>query len=125
MAHLERSHRAIIAGLVSAKAVDTEARVQALTSELAAQGIEVVATLIQRRGVSRSPSGGGAKRLDMPMSAATVIGAGKAEELAMLARDRTAGVVVFLNDLSPSQVANLATITRCQVISQSALKRPR
>jgi 50S ribosomal subunit-associated GTPase HflX len=109
--------RAIIAALVSYRATDTEERVRALTLVVAAQGVEVVGSLVQRRGVSRAPSAGGAKRLDAPMSSATFIGSGKAQELAALAKECSATVVYFLNDLSATQIKRLSALTGCEVIS--------
>jgi 50S ribosomal subunit-associated GTPase HflX len=108
--------RAIIAALVSAKATDTEERIRVLTSALATRGVEVVGSLVQRRGVSRAASPGGAKRLDDPMSSATFIGSGKTQELAALAKERSATVVYFLNNLSTTQVERLSTLTNCEVI---------
>jgi 50S ribosomal subunit-associated GTPase HflX len=109
-------HRAIIAALVSAKATDTDERIGALTAALAVRGVEVVATLVQRRGVSRSKSPGGAKHLDAPLSNATFIGPGKVEELAQLVSDHKASVVFFLNDLSSAQAQRLASLAGCPVV---------
>lgn len=109
--------RALIAALVSAKATDTEARIRALTSALEKRGVEVVGSLVQRRGVSRAKSPGGAKRLDAPLSSATFIGSGKAQELAELATERSATIVYFLNDLSTTQIERLSALTNCKVVS--------
>jgi 50S ribosomal subunit-associated GTPase HflX len=92
--------RAIIAALVSAKATNTEERIRQLEATLTVQGVEVVGSLVQRRGVSRATSPGGAKRLAAPMSSATFIGSGKVKELSKLAKERSATVVYFLNELS-------------------------
>ena len=108
--------RAIVAALVSAKATDTDARIRVLTAALATFRIEVVGTVVQRRGVSRSKSVGGSKRLDAPLNSATIIGAGKVEELGQLVRERGASVVYFLNDLSPAQSQRLGAQTGCPVI---------
>jgi 50S ribosomal subunit-associated GTPase HflX len=110
------SHRAIIAALVSAKATDTDERIALLTASLAPRGVVVVASLVQRRGVSRAKSPGGAKRLDAPMSSATFIGPGKADELARLAREHEATLVFVLNDLSLAQSERLASLTGCRVV---------
>jgi 50S ribosomal subunit-associated GTPase HflX len=117
--------RAIIAALVSAKATDTEERISALTSVLAMQGIEVVGNLVQRRGVSRAPSPGGASRLNAPMSSATFIGSGKVQELAALAKERSATVVYFLNDLSATQVARLSALTSCEIVPYPIIQSSR
>ncbi len=71
-------------------------------------GATVVATLTQR--------------LDHPYSK-TFLGSGKAEELAVLCRNVDADVVVFDDELSPSQQANLEKIvgSRVKVIDRTAL----
>ena len=114
--------RAIIAALVSAKATDTEERIRSLTSILKARGIEVVGTLIQRRGVSRAAKPGGVKQLDKAMSGALFIGTGKAQELAALVKERSATVVFFLNDLSASQVERLSSSVGCKVVPHPHVK---
>lgn len=113
--------RAIIAALVSAKATDTDERIRILTTALAPLGVEVVGSLIQRRGVSR----GGTKRLEAPLNSATLIGPGKADELARLVRDCQATIVYFLNDLSSAQLTRLAALTSCPVISCLDESNPR
>jgi 50S ribosomal subunit-associated GTPase HflX len=102
--------------LVSAKAPDTEERIRVVTTALAALGVEVVGTVVQRRGVSRSKSPGGSKRLETPLNSATIIGPGKMEELALLVRESGAHVVYFLNDLSSAQSQRLGAQTGCPVI---------
>lgn len=108
--------RAIVAALVSAKASDTDERIRVVTAALAALGVEVVGTVIQRRGVSRSKSPGGSKRLETPLNSSTVIGPGRVEELAQLVRECGASVVYFLNDLSSAQSQRLGAQTLCTVI---------
>jgi 50S ribosomal subunit-associated GTPase HflX len=111
------STRTIIAALVSAKATDTDERIRSLTAVLTTRGIEVVGTIVQRRGVSRSKSPGGSKRLNVPLSSATYFGVGKAHELAVLAKEQAANVVYFLNDLSARQIQRLSALTDCEVIA--------
>lgn len=113
--------RAVVAALVSAKSTDTDERLRILTSALVPLGVEVVGSLIQRRGVSR----GGTKRMDAPLNGATLIGPGKAQELAQLVRDTQAAVVYFLNDLSSAQLTRLATLCNCPVISCLDESNPR
>jgi 50S ribosomal subunit-associated GTPase HflX len=113
--------RAIVAALVSANASDTDERIRVLTTALVPYGVEVVGSLIQRRGVSR----GGTKRMEAPLNSATLIGPGKALELAQLVHDRQAAVVYFLNDLSSAQSGRLAALTECPVISCIDESRPR
>lgn len=64
--------------------------------------------------------------MDAPLnSATTLIGPGKAAQLAELFRDRLAAVVYFLNDLSSAQLARLAALCDCQVISCLNESNPR
>ena len=53
--------------------------------------------------------------------AATYIGSGKAAELAAMVEARAADVVVFDNDLSPSQIGNLEQRIACKVLDRSEL----
>jgi 50S ribosomal subunit-associated GTPase HflX len=117
--------RAIVATLVSAKATDTDERIRTLTAVLATRGVEVVGSIVQRRGVSRSKVPGGSKHLDAPLSNATYLGAGKAHELAVLVRERAADVVYVLNDLSATQVQQLAALAGCDVIACADMERQR
>jgi 50S ribosomal subunit-associated GTPase HflX len=105
--------RAILAVLISAKSKDVERRLAAREAALAPQGVEVVGTLVQRRGVSR----GGVKSMDAPMSSATFFGSGKARELESLVRERQAEIVYVLNRLSGAQLARLSSAVACRVIS--------
>jgi 50S ribosomal subunit-associated GTPase HflX len=59
------------------------------------------------------------------MSNATFIGSGKARELALLAKERSATVVYFLNDLSKSQAERLSALTGCEVIPCLSVEQPR
>ena len=63
--------------------------------------------------------------MDAPLSSATLIGPGKAEELGQLVRDHQATIVYFLNDLSSAQLARLAALTNCPVISCLDESNPR
>jgi len=75
--------------------------------ELAASaGGEVVAELIQRRA-----------RLDP----ATLIGAGKVEEIAGVAASAQADLVLFDHDLSPTQLRNLEAALPCRVLDRTQL----
>ncbi|MEK8032874.1 hypothetical protein AACH06_18800 [Ideonella sp. DXS29W] len=112
----QNGKRAIIAALVSSKATDTESRIQELQGVLAEKGIDVVAHLVQRRGVSRSKQNG-AKRLDSPLTSATIFGRGKVEELAWLVKEKSVSVVYVLNLLSSTQIQRLSDLTGCEVLS--------
>jgi 50S ribosomal subunit-associated GTPase HflX len=110
------ARRAVIAALVSAKATDTHERIALLTAALAARDVAVVASVIQRRGVSRANSPGGSQRLEAPMSSATFIGPGKVDELVRVVHEHQATLVYFLNSLSLSQSERLASLTACSVV---------
>lgn len=69
-------------------------------------GAEVVATVNQQR---RRPD------------AALFIGSGKAQELALLATDTEAGLIIFNHELSPAQQRNLEAATKVAVIDRSQL----
>ena len=69
-------------------------------------GAEVVAEMFQRRP---KPDGHG------------YIGKGKIEELANLIKVHEATLVIFENDLSPSQIRNLEEETSCKIIDRSEL----
>lgn len=116
MTKTSETHRAVIAALVSAKATDTQQRIAVLAAALATRGVTVVASVIQRRGISRASSPGGAKRLDSPMSAATFIGPGKVDELVRVVHEHEATLVYFLNHLSLSQSERLASLTACRIV---------
>ncbi|MCX5661134.1 MAG: GTPase HflX [Planctomycetota bacterium] len=53
--------------------------------------------------------------------AATFIGKGKVDELAAMVRTHSAHVVIFDNDLSPSQISNIEEVTHCKVLDRSEL----
>ena len=69
-------------------------------------GALVVAQVLQRRG-----------RAD----AATLIGAGKVEEIAGIAAANEADLVVFDHDLTPTQLRNLETLLPCLVLDRTQL----
>ena len=53
--------------------------------------------------------------------AATFIGSGKVQELAEMVGAHDADVVVFDNDLSPSQIGNIEQVANCKVLDRSEL----
>ncbi len=69
-------------------------------------GAVVVDTLIQNR--------------NRPI-ASTLMGKGKLEDLGSLAKAMKAEVIIFENDLSPSQIRNIEEIVECKVIDRSEL----
>lgn len=108
--------RCIIAGLVSAKDKDALERLDKVEAMLVQLGATVVGRVVQRRGVSRAKKPGGVLKMNSPMSAATIIGTGKAKELAALASETRADTVVFVNPLKSSQQSRLKQMTRCRII---------
>lgn len=113
--------KVIVVGLVSARDRDAPDELAALARRLEAQGCTVVGQVLQRRGVSRDKRPGGSKRMDRPLSATTVIGKGKAQELAELCRRTGAEVVVFHNALSDSQRRHLEELCATRVVDAAAL----
>ncbi|MEI6323995.1 MAG: hypothetical protein WCO91_00965 [Gemmataceae bacterium] len=49
------------------------------------------------------------------------IGKGKVEELQLLCQAKDVDVIIFDNDLSPSQIRNLEEVTKCKVLDRSEL----
>jgi len=89
----ERRERAVLVGMDRGKSdwsIDESLAELARLADTA--GADVVATVVQR--------------MDRP-SPRTFIGSGKAEEVAALAKELDASLVVFDDDLTPSQQANL------------------
>lgn len=88
--------RVVLAALL-APDVDAEIELAALAEEVARAGGLVVGSVVQRRGVSRSPRPGGAvaARAAIPMSSKTYLGAGKADELQRTCASTGADVIVF------------------------------
>ncbi|HMB95634.1 MAG TPA: GTPase HflX, partial [Tepidisphaeraceae bacterium] len=88
-----RQERAVLVGVILANSTaDPRDPLGELASLAKTAGAKVVAQILQKRS-----------RID----AATYIGSGKAIEIAELAKKHNADVVVFDNDLSPSQIGEL------------------
>ena len=51
----------------------------------------------------------------------TYIGKGKVEELALMVKELGARIVIFDNELSPSQIQSLEEVTKCKVLDRSEL----
>ena len=100
--------RALIVGLIrpGQPGYVVEEHLDELTDLAASNDITVVGRVFQKR---RSPD------------AATFIGRGKAGEIALAVDELTAELVVFDDDLSPSQVKNLEDTIAVAVIDRSAL----
>ena len=115
------SHRKVVlVGLFSARVPNPGAELLSLANLLEAAGAQVVGRLLQRRGVSRAKGPGGAKRMEAPL-AATVIGAGKARELATLCGETGADLVVSWNELTERQRQELEKATGVQVQAATAI----
>ena len=122
MQHLKlKGIRCVLAAVVSTKDKSAPQRLDALQAELAAAGAIVVARIVQRYVVSRTRAGRGFKNSPAVMSPSTVLGSGKTRELVHAVRDNDATLVVFLNPLKSSQVARLADVARCEVVSAAPL----
>jgi len=114
--HLEdqiRSHlnvtreKAILAAcLLPTMEVDPHDPLGELRSLADTAGAIVVDELIQHKSV---------------VDVATFMGSGKVVELAEMVRAHKAQVVVFENDLSPSQIANIEEVCECKVLDRSEL----
>jgi len=104
----EIAHRAVLVGIDRGRAEwPIEESLAELERLADTAGAEVVATLTQR--------------LDKP-NPRTFIGSGKAEEVARLATTHDANLVVFDDDLSPSQQANLENlIPGTEILDRTAL----
>jgi 50S ribosomal subunit-associated GTPase HflX len=109
--------RVVIVGLFSAKDKGAEAAMRELEAAVVRAGNVVVGRVVQRRGVSRSRTPGGARRMDAPMNAATYIGTGKAEEVAELCRRFDADLVVVRGAPSPTQIDRLREVIGREVIA--------
>jgi 50S ribosomal subunit-associated GTPase HflX len=107
--------RVIVAGLFSAKVPDAEARLGVLVELVRAHSGSVVGQVLQRRGVSRSNRPGGVRRMDQPMDQKTLLGSGKARELATLCLSAEADLVLFWNPLTPPQRETLEALTGVEV----------
>jgi hypothetical protein len=116
--------KVVLAGLFSAKDEDPTAEIESLGRSITKEGGIVVGQIVQRRGVSRDKRPGGAQRMDRPMSSATLIGEGKALELASLCRNTGADLVVFRNALTEKQRENLRNICGTEVQDGVALGLP-
>jgi len=90
----------------TSSALDFEASLAEFQELARSAGAEVAATVLQRRA-----------RPD----AATLIGAGKIEEIEGVVASTAAGVVLFDHDLTPSQMRNLEDRLQCRVIDRTQL----
>jgi GTP-binding protein HflX len=102
----ERNHETREAGTPDSTGLDAEESLAEFRELVASAGAEIVAELLQRRG-----------RPDP----ATLIGAGKVEEIAGAAASTEADLVLFDHDLSPTQLRNLEAALPCRVLDRTQL----
>ena len=105
-----KAERAVLVGLscpgFSAEQDTDERTMDELRALAETAGAEAVAMTIQRRPAP---------------DARTFIGEGKAEEVKQLAQANEATLILFDNELSPSQTRNLEELIGCTVLDRSAL----
>ncbi len=101
------TERAVLCGLscpgFTAEQDADESTMYELKALAETAGAEAVASTIQRRP---SPD------------SRTFVGEGKAEELRQLAEANGAQLILFDNELSPSQISNLENLTGCTVLDR-------
>ena len=100
------SEKGVLVGVLLADQEQEQIPLEELEGLAEAAGVEVVGTMTQRR---QKPVG------------ATYLGRGKVEELAKLADNAEADVIIFDNDLSPAQTRNLEKETDLKVLDRSEL----
>ncbi|MSR18582.1 MAG: GTPase HflX [Phycisphaerales bacterium] len=101
-----QAERAVLVGILlpgTQDQIDPLAELRALSDTA---GVLVVGEMIQSR---KTPEG------------RTYLGKGKVEELAAMAAELRAKVVIFDNDLSPSQLKNLEEVTSVKVLDRTEL----
>ena len=103
---VQREHAILVACLLPGVAVDPHDPLGELRSLADTAGALVVDELIQKK--------------DRP-DAGTFLGSGKVRELGELVKLREAQVIVFDNDLSPSQIGNIEKVVGCKVLDRSEL----
>jgi GTP-binding protein HflX len=103
-----RSERAFLIG------VELKARTAADIRE----SLDELAQLAQTDGAQIA--GEATQKLEVPV-AATYIGKGKAEELAVLCQAQAVDTVIFDDELSPAQTRNLEKIFGCKLMDRTAL----
>jgi len=101
------SERAVLVGVeLNNSPIGGRESLRELLALAESAGAEVVGSVFQRR-----------ERID----AKTYIGRGKVEELARSVLDHRADVIIFDDDLSPTQLREIEEATRCRVIDRSEL----
>lgn len=113
MAHRAAASARALGARAVVVAVDTDDPARPIEPELAefealaaASGAQIVATMVQRR-----------QRVDP----ATLVGSGKAHEIAAEAKASNAGLILVLNDLRPRQRKNLEKIIPLPIVDRTML----
>lgn len=107
----------VVCALLSARIKNPDKIMQEMEAFIVGRGDEVVGTLLQRRGVSRSKTKGGSNRMDMPLTQRTLFGPGKTQELAALAQSVEASHLLIFNSITGGQRHALAELTGTEVYS--------
>ncbi len=100
------AERAVVAAVRLGDAADDAASLEELRSLAETAGASVVGEMTQRR---QKPD------------PASYIGSGKLEELKALCDELKASLVIFDNDLSPSQIANIEEVVGRKIVDRSEL----
>ncbi|NBE79922.1 hypothetical protein GVV04_02700 [Micromonospora sp. NEAU-HG-1] len=106
--------------MFSARDKEFGRKLDLLANSVEAHGGRVVSQHVQRRGVSD----GGAAKMTEPFSRRTLLGPGKAREVAQACLAANADVAVFVNPLTDHQRAVLGDLFGCIVISGEDLPAP-
>ncbi|CAM3218643.1 hypothetical protein [Stackebrandtia soli] len=112
--------RAVLAGLFPAKPADHDLHMDRLAERARRLGATIVGRVVQRRGVSH----GGVHLMGAPLSRTTILGRGKAVELARLVCETAATVVIMANPLTERQREALQDLTGCAVHDGTRLWDP-
>lgn len=107
----------MVAALLSARIPDPDLILADMETAMRVAGGEVVARLLQRRGVSRSKRADGTGRMEQPLTQRTLFGSGKTEELKSLMESTGAEVLLIYNSITSGQRKALAMLAGCQVFS--------
>jgi len=105
---VNRLERAVLVGVCRHRfeRIEVDEHLEELGLLADSAGAVVVGSLVQERG---------------PAHPGTLLRRGKVEELACLARERQADLVIFDEDLSPSQVKNLEKDVEAKILDRSGL----
>jgi 50S ribosomal subunit-associated GTPase HflX len=109
--------RCLVCALVSARLPEPEQILDKMEAAVKSVGGTAVGRLLQRRGVSRSKSPGGAAKMEQPLTQRSLFGSGKLEELAAMAISSDVDVLLVHNSLTNRQRNSLAELTGCRVFS--------